>query len=105
MVTKTFMSTELNSPRGNVRDYTAFQGIRGGITATDPNFPDEVLVSLNLRDRHLFDVHRLNLNTGALVFDTENPGNVISFTADPKFQILRGPGGHTGWGNRDPDSR
>jgi dipeptidyl aminopeptidase/acylaminoacyl peptidase len=72
---------------GNVRDYTAFQGIRGQITATDPNFPDEVLVSLNLRDRRLFDVHRLNLNTGALVLDTENPGDVAGFSADPRFQI------------------
>src|SRR6266478_2101063 len=49
---------------GNVRDYTPFQGVRADITATDPKFPDEILVQLNLRDRKLFDVHRLNLKTG-----------------------------------------
>ncbi len=72
---------------GNVRDYTAFQGVQARVTATDPNYPDEVLVSLNLRDRHLHDVYRLSLTTGALALDTENPGDVAGFAADPKFQI------------------
>src|SRR5512143_1903947 len=35
-------------PSGNVRDYTAFQGVRAGIAGLNPDFPDEVLVSLNL---------------------------------------------------------
>ena len=72
---------------GNVRDYTPFQGVRADIVATDPAFPDEVLVSLNLRDRKAFDVHRLNLVTGALVFDTENPGDVVGWGADAKLQV------------------
>jgi dipeptidyl aminopeptidase/acylaminoacyl peptidase len=72
---------------GNIRDYTAFQGVRADITATDPNFPDEVLVQLNLRDRRLFDVYRLNLETGALVLDTPNPGDVSGWGSDAKFQI------------------
>ena len=72
---------------GNVRDFTPFQGIRAEVTATDPNFPDEILVSMNLRDRALFDVYRLNLKTGALVLDTENPGDVAGWAVDPNFQI------------------
>ncbi len=72
---------------GNVRDYTPFQGVRADITATDPKFPDEILVQMNLRDRRLFDVHRLNLRTGALVLDTENPGDVEGWGADANLQI------------------
>lgn len=69
---------------GNVRDYTPYQGVRAQVTATDFKFPDEILVSLNLRDRHLFDVYRLTLSTGALILDTENPGDVSDFKADPE---------------------
>jgi dipeptidyl aminopeptidase/acylaminoacyl peptidase len=72
---------------GNVRDYTPFQGVRADLVATDPAFPDEVLVSMNLRDRKAFDVHRLNLATGALVFDTENPGDVVGWGADARLQV------------------
>jgi dipeptidyl aminopeptidase/acylaminoacyl peptidase len=72
---------------GNVRDYTPFQGVRADIVDTDPAFPDEVLVSLNLRDRKAFDVHRLSLVTGAVVLDTQNPGDVVGWGADPRFQV------------------
>jgi dipeptidyl aminopeptidase/acylaminoacyl peptidase len=72
---------------GNVRDLTPFQGVKAQVTAVDPNFPDTILVALNARNRALFDVYRLDLNTGALVLDTENPGDVISWVADPQLHI------------------
>jgi dipeptidyl aminopeptidase/acylaminoacyl peptidase len=74
-------------PSGNVRDYTAFQGVRAGITGLNPDYPDEVLLTLNLRDRALFDVHRLHLKTGALDLDTTNPGDVVNWISDPKFRV------------------
>ncbi len=72
---------------GNVRDYTPFQGIRAQGMRSNPDFPDELLVELNLRDRSLFDVYRLNLKNGALELDTENPGDVIGWGADANFRI------------------
>jgi dipeptidyl aminopeptidase/acylaminoacyl peptidase len=72
---------------GNVRDYTPFQGIRASITAVEPAFPDEILLQMNLRNRQLFDVHRLDLKTGALALDTENPGDVAGWGADAKFRV------------------
>jgi dipeptidyl aminopeptidase/acylaminoacyl peptidase len=72
---------------GNVRDLTPFQGVKAQTTAIDPNFPDTILVSLNARNRALFDVYRLDLNSGALVLDTVNPGDVISWVADSQLQI------------------
>ncbi|HYG35178.1 MAG TPA: S9 family peptidase, partial [Clostridia bacterium] len=72
---------------GNVRDYTPFQGVRAQVTDVNPDFPNEVLLSLNLRDRSLFDVYRLNLKNGALDLDTENPGDVTGWGTDPKFRV------------------
>src|SRR5262245_9997577 len=72
---------------GNVRDLTPFQGVRASLTDLNPDFPDEALLTMNLRDRSLFDVHRLNLKNGALELDTENPGDVSDWGTDPKFRV------------------
>jgi len=72
---------------GNVRDYTPFQGVRAELVDVNPRFPDQVLLSLNLRDRSLFDVHRLNLKTGGLDLDTENPGDVRSWETDAQMRV------------------
>ncbi|HMP60543.1 MAG TPA: S9 family peptidase, partial [Gemmatales bacterium] len=37
-----------------------------------------------------FDVHRLDLKTGELKLDTENPGMVMSWEADAQFQVRAG---------------
>ncbi|MFN0069328.1 MAG: S9 family peptidase [Limisphaerales bacterium] len=72
---------------GNVRNFTAIQGVRAEILATHRDFPDEILVTLNARDRALFDVQRLNLLTGALTEDTRNPGDVVGWQADAQFKV------------------
>lgn len=68
-------------------DFTPGERLQARITGTDPAFPDEVLVSLNKRNPQLHDVYRLNVNSGAMTLDTENPGDVTGFAADPKFRI------------------
>ncbi len=72
---------------GNVRDYTPIQGVRASLVATERDFPDEALVEMNARNRSLFDVYRLSLRTGALVLDTENPGDVAGWDTDAKLQV------------------
>ncbi len=71
----------------NDRDYTAIQGVRAGITAVEPAIQNEILVEMNARDRHAFDVYRLNLQTGALALDTQNPGDVAGWQADSKLNV------------------
>ena len=70
-----------------VRDLTPFQGVKAQPIDLDPEFPDQVLVGMNLNDRQKFDVYRINLNNGAVEFDTDNPGNIVSWVADAQFQI------------------
>lgn len=72
---------------GMVRDLTPFQGVKANPVELDADFPNLALVSLNLEDRQKFDVYRVNLTTGALELDTENPGNIVGWTADAQFQI------------------
>ena len=70
-----------------VRDLTPFQGVKAVNVATERRKPGEILVGLNLRDRRLFDMHRVDLQTGAVVLDTENPGDVLGWITDANFQI------------------
>jgi len=70
-----------------VRDLTPFQGIRAQAVILDKKHPNEMLVGLNLRDRRVFDMHRVDLTTGAIVLDTENPGDVVGWVTDPTFTI------------------
>lgn len=71
----------------NTRDLTPFQGVRVRRPITDPNFPDEILIELNIRDPRFHDVYRINLKNGAVEMDTENPGDVMDFVVDNKFQV------------------
>jgi dipeptidyl aminopeptidase/acylaminoacyl peptidase len=70
-----------------VRDLTPFQGVKAQPVGLDPKFPDRLLVGMNLNNPQTFDVYRVNLINGAVEFDTDNPGNIVSWTADVEFQI------------------
>ncbi|MGK7876711.1 MAG: alpha/beta fold hydrolase [Xenococcaceae cyanobacterium] len=71
-----------------IRDLTPFQGVKAQVIDLDPEFPDEILVGLNLNNPQKFDVYRINLKNGAVEFDTDNPGNILGWTANAQFQIL-----------------
>lgn len=70
-----------------VRDLTPFQGVKAEPIELDPDHPDQILVGMNLNDPQIFDVYRVNLSNGAVEFDTQNPGNIINWMADPELQI------------------
>lgn len=70
-----------------VRDLTPFQGVLAQVVNLDHHFPDQILVGLNLRNPQIFDVYNINLKNGAVEFHTENPGNIVSWTADAAFKI------------------
>jgi dipeptidyl aminopeptidase/acylaminoacyl peptidase len=72
---------------GLVRDLTPFQGVRASGVELSPDVPNEALIALNVRDRGKFDMYRVNLKSGAVELDTENPGTVVGWTADADFKI------------------
>lgn len=76
----------LDLTTGIVRDLTPFLGVKAKELFSDKSHPNELLVELNLRDRTVFDLHRIDLTTGAVHIDTENPGDVISWIPDAQFE-------------------
>lgn len=70
---------------GNIRDLTPFRGVRTQRLVVNPKHPRDILVDLNLRDRKVFDVHRVNLETGAITLEATNPGDVNSWITDNDF--------------------
>ena len=69
------------------RDLTPYPNVRAQIIAVHPDFPNELLVGLNLRDPRFTDVHRIDLITGEVTFDTENPGDVTGWQEDNALQV------------------
>ena len=69
------------------RDLTPFDGVQAQVVRASARVPFTLLVGLNQRDRKLFDVHRLDLTTGTLEPDTENPGDVVGWSADDDLSV------------------
>ena len=69
------------------RDLTPFEGIRADVGEYMPQFPDTILVRMNVRDKRYHDVYRVDLKTGKAELDTENPGDVNDWTADNNLQV------------------
>ena len=67
---------------GPARDLTPFPGVRAGLVAAPRATPRHILVSMNLRDRSVFDVYRVTLATGRLELVGRNPGDIVGWTAD-----------------------
>ena len=74
-------------PSKNTRDLTAFIGVRAQLIGVNEAFPDQILVTMNLRDRGVSDVYRINLQHGGVLLDTENVGDVVNWVVDATFQV------------------
>ena len=72
---------------GATRDLTPVPGAQAQIVATEPRFPDELLVALNDRDPRAHDVYRVSLKDGSRRLEATNPGDIIGWLADLDFKI------------------
>lgn len=78
---------QTNIATKQTRDLTPFDKVRADIVALEPSHPETALIELNKRDPKVFDIYRVNLQTGELTLDTENPGDVSSFQPDHDLQV------------------
>jgi len=69
------------------RDLTPFDKVRVDLVAYDWKTPDNLLLQMNKRDPKVFDVYRLDLKTGKMDLDTQNPGDVQGWQADNALQV------------------
>jgi dipeptidyl aminopeptidase/acylaminoacyl peptidase len=70
------------------RDLTPFDGVQTQIVAIERDFPAEVLIGMNKDNPQLHDVYRLDLETGELTKEVDNPG-FLGWIADSKL-VVRG---------------
>ena len=70
------------------RDLTPFDGVQTQIVAMERDFPSDVLIGMNRDNPQLHDVYRLDLESGELTKEVENPG-FLGWLADPKL-VIRG---------------
>jgi dipeptidyl aminopeptidase/acylaminoacyl peptidase len=68
------------------RDLTPFDGVQTQLVAMEPEFPTELLVGLNKDNKELHDVYRLDLVTGKLTKEVENPG-YLGWVADSRLVV------------------
>ena len=71
------------------RDLTPFDDVQTQIIATEKKFPTEILVGLNRDNPQLHDVYRLDLVSGDLVKEVENPG-FVGWVADTQLVVRAG---------------
>ncbi|MEZ5391794.1 MAG: prolyl oligopeptidase family serine peptidase [Bryobacterales bacterium] len=72
---------------GESRDLTPFENATVSDVITDKNHPGEVLVAVNDRDPQLFDLHRVQLDSGKSVREAENPGAFVGWLTDNAFRV------------------
>jgi dipeptidyl aminopeptidase/acylaminoacyl peptidase len=63
-------------------DLTQDPGSRAGISRIPRSDPKHIVVTWNKRDRSVFDLYRVNLDTHDHVLIAENPGDVIEWHTD-----------------------
>ena len=85
--TENFHLFAVDIENGEVRDLTPFEGVKAQNLLLQPGRPDEVLVGLNKRDKRFFDMYRIGLQTGRLVLECENPGDVRWWLADADLAV------------------
>ncbi len=71
------------------RDLTPFENVQTQLIAAEKKFPTEILIGLNRDNPQLHDVYRLDLTTGELAKEIENPG-FIGWLADSQLVVRAG---------------
>ncbi|MDD5608293.1 MAG: hypothetical protein PHY57_07260, partial [Ignavibacterium sp.] len=66
----------------NQKDLTPFEKVRAGIVDDLEDNPAEMLIQLNKNNPQVFDVYRINVNTGDMKIVGQNPGNITGWQTD-----------------------
>ncbi len=79
----------VNTKTGEERDLTPFENVAARIAHVSPDFPSELLISINDRDPALHDVYRVDVATGERRMLYQNP-KFAGFVVDDNFDIRLG---------------
>ncbi len=90
------------------RELTPFENTRVTIVDSLEEQDDFILIGMNRRDQRLFDVYRLNLETGELTLLEENPGDIAGWMTDHDGKLrvaVRSDGVNTSLLYRDKEDK
>lgn len=73
--------------KGKTTDLTPLPGVRAEIEGVSHQLPNEILIGLNHRDPRVFDLYRLNLETGQRRLVLKNTEQFSSFVVDDDYHI------------------
>ncbi len=71
----------------HTQDLTPLEGVQARIAKVSHNFPTEILVGLNDRDKHHHDLYRLNIETGERTLLVENREGFVQFVSDDSYTV------------------
>jgi len=66
----------------NLKDLTPFEGVRADFVDELEDNDNEMLIQLNKDNKEVFDVYRLDINTGEMTKIAKNPGNITGWLTD-----------------------
>ncbi|MDP2362592.1 MAG: S9 family peptidase, partial [Ignavibacteria bacterium] len=66
----------------NQKDLTPFDKVRASIVDDLEDIPDAMLIQMNKENPQVFDVYRINVNTGEMTVVGQNPGNITGWQTD-----------------------
>ncbi|MBI2956857.1 MAG: S9 family peptidase [Acidobacteria bacterium] len=77
----------VNLKTNAIRDLSPFEGVRVQGVFTDPDFPDRLLMGMNLRDPRVFDLYRVDLRTGGIEVEAESAPNYVGWLTDHDLRV------------------
>jgi len=72
----------VNTDGKNPVSLTPFDSVQVRITDDLPEIDDFMIIEMNKRNKQMFDVYRINVNSGDLTLIAENPGNISGWMTD-----------------------
>lgn len=72
----------VNLDGSGFKELTPFEKVRASIIDELENDPEHMLIDMNKRDARVFDVYRININTGQMEMVAQNPGNITGWMTD-----------------------
>ena len=72
----------VNIDGSDLKELTPFEKVRVGLIDRLKNDDEHTLISMNKRNARVFDVYRININSGKMNMIAQNPGNIMGWHTD-----------------------
>jgi dipeptidyl aminopeptidase/acylaminoacyl peptidase len=72
----------VNFDGSNQIEFTPYENVKCDIVDELRDDPEHIIFQMNKRNQEIFDIFRLNINTGVMTQIAENPGNVSTWMTD-----------------------